>query len=95
MPRINDVITRQKVLEQELRGLVDQTARYTRQTKQWLSLVDNFNSALKEIGDIENWATVMEHDMRTIMSTLEFVHQGTKNEDETEDKLSSDGMRTP
>ena len=41
--------------------------------------MDEFNTALKELGDVKNWASVMEKDMRTIMSTLEFVHQGTSS----------------
>ncbi|KAI8379343.1 GCN5-like protein 1-domain-containing protein [Radiomyces spectabilis] len=74
---ISDIFLRQKELEQESRKLANQTAKYTKQTNQWLSLVDNFNSALKEIGDVRNWAQIMENDMRAIMTTLEFVHQGT------------------
>lgn len=31
---------------------------------------------IQELGDVRNWAEVMEHDMKTVMSTLEFVHQG-------------------
>jgi hypothetical protein len=38
---------RQKELEQESRKLANQTSRYANQTQQWLSLVDNFNMALK------------------------------------------------
>ncbi|KAJ8662508.1 hypothetical protein O0I10_001468 [Lichtheimia ornata] len=74
---VSEVFTRQKELESESRKLANQTAKYTKQTKQWLSLVDDFNTALKELGDVRNWAETMEHDMRTIMATLEFVHQGT------------------
>lgn len=33
---------------------------------------------MKELGDVKNWAEIMEHDMRSVMSTLEFVHQGKK-----------------
>ncbi|KAI9317053.1 general control of amino acid synthesis-like protein [Dichotomocladium elegans] len=74
---VSDIFARQKELEQESRRLATQTAKYAKQTKQWLTLVDEFNTALKELGDVRNWAEVMEHDMRTIMTTLEFVHQGT------------------
>ncbi|RUS22142.1 GCN5-like protein 1-domain-containing protein [Endogone sp. FLAS-F59071] len=29
-----------------------------------------------EIGDVQNWATIVETDMREVMATLEFVHRG-------------------
>ncbi|KAI7858142.1 biogenesis of lysosome-related organelles complex-1 subunit 1 [Circinella umbellata] len=76
---VSEVFVRQKELEQASRKLSTQTTKYTKQTKQWLTLVDEFNTALKELGDVKNWATVMENDMRTIMSTLEFVHQGNSS----------------
>jgi len=30
----------------------------------------------KELGDVQNWAEVIEKDMREIAVTLEFVHKG-------------------
>ncbi|KAG1472250.1 hypothetical protein G6F56_001648 [Rhizopus delemar] len=74
---VNDIFIKQKDLEQQSRKLATQTSKYVSQTQQWLSLVDNFNNSLKELGDVKNWAQIMENDMKTIMSTLEFVHQGT------------------
>ncbi|KAG1322895.1 hypothetical protein G6F62_009980 [Rhizopus arrhizus] len=74
--RVNDIFGKQKELEQQSRKLATQATRYVAQTQQWLALVDNFNNSLKELGDVKHWAQMMEHDMRTIMSTLEFVHQG-------------------
>ncbi|KAI7863492.1 biogenesis of lysosome-related organelles complex-1 subunit 1 [Spinellus fusiger] len=73
---VSDIFARQKELEQESRKLAAQTTRYMKQTKQWVTLVDNFNASLKELGDVKHWAEIMEHDMHTIMTTLEYVHQG-------------------
>ncbi|GAA5799984.1 hypothetical protein HPULCUR_005405 [Helicostylum pulchrum] len=74
---VTEIFSKQKELEQLSRKLANQTTRYANQTQQWLTLVDSFNMSLKELGDIRNWAEVMEHDMKTVMTTLEFVHQGT------------------
>ncbi|KAI9010964.1 biogenesis of lysosome-related organelles complex-1 subunit 1 [Phycomyces nitens] len=73
---VSEIFGRQKELEFESRKLGVQTGRYMKQTKQWVALVDDFNGALKELGDVKHWAELMEHDMRTVMATLEFVHQG-------------------
>ncbi|CAO3648720.1 unnamed protein product [Cunninghamella echinulata] len=74
---VSTMFTRQKALEQESKELVILTSKYTKQTNQWLTLVNDFNDALKELGDIKNWAQVMENDMNSIMATLDFVYQGT------------------
>ncbi|CAI2186786.1 13250_t:CDS:2 [Funneliformis geosporum] len=59
------------------RRLSSQSAKYTKQTKQWLNMLEGFNSALKELGDVQNWAEIIEKDMREIAMTMEFVHKGT------------------
>ncbi|CAO3694082.1 unnamed protein product [Umbelopsis ramanniana] len=75
--RISEVFVKQKEIEQESRKLSNQTSRYAKQTKQWIQTIDSFNSALKELGDVQNWAEVMESDMRAVMATLELVHKGS------------------
>ncbi|CEG70202.1 hypothetical protein RMATCC62417_06141 [Rhizopus microsporus] len=75
----DDIFVKQKELEQQSKRLATQVTKYINQTQQWLSLVDNFNHSLKELGDVKNWAQIMEHDMKTVMTTLEFVHQGNNN----------------
>ncbi|ORE08192.1 biogenesis of lysosome-related organelles complex 1 subunit 1-like protein [Rhizopus microsporus var. microsporus] len=76
---VSDIFAKQKELEQQSKRLATQVTKYINQTQQWLSLVDNFNHSLKELGDVKNWAQIMEHDMKTVMTTLEFVHQGNNN----------------
>ncbi|OZJ05491.1 hypothetical protein BZG36_01886 [Bifiguratus adelaidae] len=71
--------TRQRDIEQQAKQLKAQTTRYSKQTKQWLTLVDNFNVALKELGDVQQWASVMERDLTQVMGTLEEVHRGPPN----------------
>ncbi|CAO3586386.1 unnamed protein product [Absidia cylindrospora] len=47
------------------------------------SISNDFNDALKELGDVKNWAEVMEQDMKAVMTTLEFVYQGTSDSAKT------------
>ena len=71
---MTEVYVNQKLLDNEARELQAQAARFSKQTKQWVSLCEQLNSSLKEIGDIENWARVMEDDVVAIAATLEAIH---------------------
>ncbi|KAF8944748.1 NHP2-like protein 1 [Haplosporangium gracile] len=61
--RVSQIFLNQKDLEQEARNLSLQTVRYSKQTAQWLAMVDQFASALKELGDVQNWVQVIQKDM--------------------------------
>ncbi|XP_059742705.1 biogenesis of lysosome-related organelles complex 1 subunit 1 isoform X1 [Bos taurus] len=66
----------QRKLDHEVKTLQVQAAQFAKQTGQWIGMVENFNQALKEIGDVENWARSIELDMRTIATALEYVYKG-------------------
>jgi hypothetical protein len=66
----------QKRLDTEAKHLHHNATNFAKQTQQWLQLVSNFSSALKEIGDVENWAKSIEGDMRTVSSSLEYAYKG-------------------
>lgn len=66
----------QRKLDQEVKTLQAQAAQFAKQTGQWITMVENFNQALKEIGDVENWARSIELDMRTIATALEYIYKG-------------------
>ncbi|CAO3567191.1 unnamed protein product [Mortierella alpina] len=74
--RVSQIFLNQKELEQEARNLSMQTARYAKQTAQWLALVEQFDSALKELGDVQNWVQVIQKDMEQVTSSLESSRQG-------------------
>jgi len=69
------VFSQQRKLEVEAKILQTQANRFCRQTTQWLTLLDNFNQSLKELGDLENWAKAIESDMQNISSALEYVYK--------------------
>ncbi|KAG9322990.1 hypothetical protein KVV02_007420 [Mortierella alpina] len=74
--RVSQIFLNQKELEQEARNLSLQTTRYAKQTAQWLALVEQFDSALKELGDVQNWVQVIQKDMEQVTSSLENSRQG-------------------
>lgn len=65
----------QKKLDTETKILHANVTHFAKQTTQWLKLVEDFNQALKEIGDVENWSRSIETDMRTISSALEYAYK--------------------
>ncbi len=54
-------------------------SQFSKQTQQWVQLIEGFNGALKQIGDLENWSRIMESDMKFIAETLEHTYNGTIN----------------
>ena len=46
---VAQIFTNERKLEAETRALQSQSAKFAKQTQQWLQLVDNFNIALKVI----------------------------------------------
>lgn len=72
---VEECFLNEKRIEIEIRTLINNISRYTKQTNQWLSASHAFNTALKEIGDFENWMTVMEHDCKNINKALLNIYQ--------------------
>jgi len=71
------VFNTQKQLEGEVKLLQGNLVKYTKLSNQWITMIDGFNQALKEIGDVENWAQRIESDMHTIVEGLDYVHKAT------------------
>ena len=67
----------QRKLDKEAKALQNQSARYVKQTGQWLNLIDGFHKSLKSLGDLEQWARTIEKDMQTISATLEYAYRGS------------------
>ncbi|XP_073470115.1 biogenesis of lysosome-related organelles complex 1 subunit 1 isoform X1 [Aquarana catesbeiana] len=74
--RVAQAYVNQRKLDHEVKTLQIQAAQFAKQTTQWIGLVENFNQALKEIGDVENWARSIEKDMRIIATALEYMYKG-------------------
>ncbi|XP_076250249.1 biogenesis of lysosome-related organelles complex 1 subunit 1 [Rhynchophorus ferrugineus] len=70
----------QKKLDVEAKQLHSSALAFSKQTQQWLNHVDSFSSALKELGDVENWAKTIEGDIRTITTALEIVYKNYQDQ---------------
>ncbi|KAJ8675327.1 hypothetical protein QAD02_011113 [Eretmocerus hayati] len=68
----------QKKLDAEAKQLQISATNFAKQTQSWLHLIEQFSSALKEIGDVENWAKSIEGDMKTISTALEYSYKAAQ-----------------
>eukprot|EP00694_Reclinomonas_americana_P001921 EC786869.1.p1 GENE.EC786869.1~~EC786869.1.p1 ORF type:complete len:121 (+),score=46.99 EC786869.1:39-401(+) len=69
----NEVFQNQRALEAESQALQQEAVRFSRQTVQWLTLLDQFNASLKDLGDVEHWAQSLKNDMKLVTTSLEFI----------------------
>ena len=67
----------QRKLDREAKALQSHSARYIKQTTQWLNLVEGFHKNLKGLGDLEQWARTIENDMQIIVANLEYAYRGS------------------
>nr|XP_002122157.1 biogenesis of lysosome-related organelles complex 1 subunit 1-like [Ciona intestinalis] len=72
--RVSAAYVNQCQLDNEMKQLEVQTSRFNKLTTQWASELNSFHNALKEIGDVENWALSIESDLRLVTESLEYIN---------------------
>ncbi|KAH8405468.1 hypothetical protein KR215_000383 [Drosophila sulfurigaster] len=82
----------QKRLDAEAKQLHVGATNFAKQTHQWLQLIDNFSSALKELGDVENWARSIEGDMQVIQQSLELAYKASRATQATTSSASTSAV---
>ena len=70
----------QQQIEAEARLLHQQSQRLAANTAQWVASYQGFHQALKQLGDVENWARAIESDMMFISSSLDGLQQRHREE---------------
>ena len=78
----------QKRLDAEAKQLHTNATDFSKQTQNWLNLVKAFNTTLKDLGDVKNWAKAIEDDMRTVSSTLEYTYKVNREANSTSGTVS-------
>jgi len=57
-----------------------ETAKLAKQNVQWQKMADKSAGQLKEIGDIQNWAEMIENDFLIVEETLRLAEGGQSND---------------
>uniref|UniRef100_T2MDX9 Biogenesis of lysosome-related organelles complex 1 subunit 1 n=1 Tax=Hydra vulgaris TaxID=6087 RepID=T2MDX9_HYDVU len=73
---VEQAYNNQKKIENEAKKLQNHVELFSKQTQLWINMLENFNQALKELGDVDNWARTIEADITTIASALEYAYKG-------------------
>ncbi|KAJ5513592.1 GCN5-like 1 [Penicillium fimorum] len=69
-------------LERQEAELAENTQRLARQNQQWVGLADETREGLKEIGDVQNWAEMIERDLLALEDMMDNVEKGGEHESE-------------
>ncbi|XAR60851.1 hypothetical protein NMG60_11034376 [Bertholletia excelsa] len=74
---VQESFINEKRIELEIRALSATIMRFAKQTDQWLAASSAINTAIKEIGDFENWMKTMEFDCKSITAAICNIHDSS------------------
>ncbi|CAG8187710.1 unnamed protein product [Penicillium salamii] len=78
-------------LERQEAELAENTARLARQNQQWVGLADETREGLKEIGDVQNWAEMIERDLLALEDMMDGVEVKGGDDDVVERNENGNG----
>ncbi|EAR84133.2 GCN5-like 1 domain protein (macronuclear) [Tetrahymena thermophila SB210] len=61
----------QKIIEKETKELKSEVSKFYKEVQSWTALYDDLNGALKELGDVVNWAGIIEKEFKIIVEKME------------------------
>lgn len=62
-------------LEKQEKQLAESTAALARQNREWVGIADETREGLKEIGDVQNWAEMIERDLLALEEMMDGVER--------------------
>ncbi|KAH0562005.1 hypothetical protein GP486_003287 [Trichoglossum hirsutum] len=78
-PRIATIHSNSTALASQQADLAKQTAKLQKESVQWQKMADNSRGKLKELGDIQNWAEMIERDLLVLEETLRIAEGDGKD----------------
>ena len=61
----------QRKIEKEAKEFKQESTKLAKMSKKWVDMYDSLNNSMKELGDIVNWAGMIERDMSKVSETIE------------------------
>ncbi|KAG6383749.1 hypothetical protein SASPL_156481 [Salvia splendens] len=72
---VREVFINEERIDKEIQALTASITRFSKQNDQWLAASHALNTAVKEIGDFENWMKTMELDCKSISAAICNIYQ--------------------
>ncbi|KAJ5496028.1 hypothetical protein N7539_001144 [Penicillium diatomitis] len=79
------ITANEAALQRQEAELVEHTAQLARQNAQWTGWAEETREGLKEIGDVQNWAEMIERDLLILEDMMDGVEMRENEEDEGDD----------
>lgn len=74
--RATDLHSNAKAIAKQEAELKQQSAALAEETAKWQKELDRATKGIKEIGDVQNWAELMERDLMVLEETLRLAEGG-------------------
>ncbi|EEH56348.1 uncharacterized protein MICPUCDRAFT_58849 [Micromonas pusilla CCMP1545] len=88
---VHDVFEAQKKIEERSRELREKSVRFASVTGEWTRFLNNFDDALRGIGDFERWVKEVEFDLNNLTGVMKYVEEGAEEERGGADAGDEDG----
>jgi len=72
--RISNIHSNAQSLDSQSKQLKSRTQQLSKTSRQWSSLAEGARGRLKEVGDVQNWAEMIERDLLILEETLRIVN---------------------
>ena len=82
--RVKDIHANSAVIAKQETEVAKQTALLAKQSAQYQQIADESREKLKEIGDVQNWAELIERDLLVLEETMRIVEEEESEEVEND-----------
>ncbi|MCJ1485653.1 hypothetical protein MMC06_005828 [Schaereria dolodes] len=80
--RAKDIHANSSAIAKQQADVAAQTAALSKQSAQYQKIADESRGQLKELGDIQNWAEMLERDLLVVEETLRVAEEEEEGEEE-------------
>ncbi|KAJ1674820.1 hypothetical protein EV182_002499 [Spiromyces aspiralis] len=74
--QLEEMMENQRQIEELATSCAALANEHAKSNQKWTRMVQDLYTTVKELGDVQNWAQVIERDMRDIALTLKIAHTG-------------------